>query len=104
MFDDKCVPEPLSIVLNMLVEPFLGPKSQGQNVYSVPTLLTTTSGETGSSCGECKVFSFAVPPPHPPRGDHRGGRNPDPSVGEHRRLGCGLQPKDGLLLMLSEFY
>src|ERR1700730_12619425 len=43
MFDYKCVPEPLSIVLNMLVDPFLSPKSQEQNVYSVPTLLTRTS-------------------------------------------------------------
>jgi hypothetical protein len=44
---------------------------KGQNVYSVPTLLTrtsgeTASGETGSSCGEFKVFSFAVLPPHLP--------------------------------------
>jgi hypothetical protein len=29
MFDDKCVPEPLSIVLNVVVYPFLSPKSQG---------------------------------------------------------------------------
>ena len=28
MFDDKCVPEPLGIVLNMFVDPFLSPKSQ----------------------------------------------------------------------------
>jgi len=33
------------------------------------------------------MFSFAVLPPHLPRGDHRGDRNPDPSVGEHRRNG-----------------
>ena len=31
-------------------------------------------------------LSFAVLPPHLPRGDHRGDRNPDPSVGEHRRM------------------
>ena len=31
-------------------------------MYSVSTLLTRTSGETGSSCGECKVFSFAGRP------------------------------------------
>src|SRR6266852_8273060 len=64
----------------------LARRVKGQNVYSVPTLLTRTSGETGSSCDECKVFSFAVLPPHLPRGDHRGDRNPDPSVGEHRRM------------------
>ncbi len=65
-------------------------------MYSVPTLLTRTSGVTGFSCGECKVFSFAV------------SRRiclvattveilKNPSVGEHRR-------SDGLLLMLSKLY
>jgi hypothetical protein len=29
MFDDKCVPEPLGTVLNMLVDSFLSPNSQG---------------------------------------------------------------------------
>jgi hypothetical protein len=29
MFDDERVPEPLSIILNVVVDPFLSPKSQG---------------------------------------------------------------------------
>jgi hypothetical protein len=79
--------DPLSIVRTCSSIHSLARRVKGQNVYSIPTLLTGTSGETVFSCGECKVFSFAVLPPHLPRGDHRGDRNPDPSVGEHRRNG-----------------
>jgi hypothetical protein len=93
MFVYKCVPEPLSIVLNMLVYPFFSPKSQGTERVQRPDVVDEMSGETGSFCGECKVFPFAVLPPHLPRGDHRGDRNPDPSVGEHRRMvPVGLAP------------
>ena len=57
MFDYKCVPEPLSIVLNMLVYPFLSPKSQGTERVQRPDVVDE-NGETGSCCGEFKVFSF----------------------------------------------
>jgi hypothetical protein len=39
MFDDKCVPEPLGIVLNMLVDPFLSPKSQGTECVQCPDVV-----------------------------------------------------------------
>ena len=39
MFDDKCVPEPLGIVLNMLVDPFLSPKSQGTECVQRPDVV-----------------------------------------------------------------
>ncbi len=39
MFDDKCVPEPLSIVLDMLVDPFLSLKSQGTECVQCPDVV-----------------------------------------------------------------
>jgi hypothetical protein len=39
MFDYKSVPEPLSIVLNMLVYPFLSPKSQGTERVQHPDVV-----------------------------------------------------------------
>jgi hypothetical protein len=46
MFDDKCVPEPLSIVLNMLVYPFLSPKSQGTERVQRPDVVDENVGLT----------------------------------------------------------
>ena len=43
MFDDKCVPEPLSIVLNMVVDPFLSPKSQGTERVQRPDVDASTT-------------------------------------------------------------
>jgi hypothetical protein len=39
MFDDKCVPEPLIIVLNVVVDPFLSPKSQGTERVQRPDVV-----------------------------------------------------------------
>ena len=39
MFDDECVPEPLGIVLNMLVDPFLRPKSQRTECVQCPDIV-----------------------------------------------------------------
>jgi len=39
MLDNKRVPEPLSIVLNMLVYPFLSPKSQGTERVQRPDVI-----------------------------------------------------------------
>lgn len=39
MFDYKCVPEPLSMVLNMLVYPFFSPKSQGTERVQRPDVV-----------------------------------------------------------------
>ena len=39
MFDYKCVPEPLSIVLNMVVDPFLGPKRQTAERVQCPDVV-----------------------------------------------------------------
>ena len=39
MFDDKGVPEPLGIVLNMLVDPFLSLKRQGTECVQCPNVV-----------------------------------------------------------------
>jgi hypothetical protein len=39
MFDDKCVPEPLGIVLDMLVDPFLSPESHGTECVQCPDVV-----------------------------------------------------------------
>ena len=44
MFDDKCVPEPLSIVLDMFVYPFLSPKSQGTERVQGPDVVDENIG------------------------------------------------------------
>ena len=44
MFDYKCVPEPLSIVLNMLVYPFLSPKGQGTERVQRPDVVDENVG------------------------------------------------------------
>jgi hypothetical protein len=39
MFGDKGVSEPLGIVLNMFVDPFLSPKSQGTECVQCPDVV-----------------------------------------------------------------
>jgi hypothetical protein len=55
MFDDKCVPEPLGIVLNMLVNPFLSLKSQGTECVQSPDVVDENV-RIGSGIGSSVVL------------------------------------------------
>ena len=73
MFDDECVPEPLSIILNVVVDPLLSAKSQGTERVQRPDVVDENVRLTPKArcgcllcCQGVLLFAVAFAPPHLP--------------------------------------
>ena len=97
MFDDECVPEPLSIILNVVVYPFLSSKSQGTERVQRSDVV-----DENVRCGWllcCQgILLLRDDPPHLPW------KATTVEIDTLTPRLVSTVAIDGLLLMLSKFY